>query len=264
MLIFNCTKAASEFFSKNKTVNGKKKSISICDKPPHKTISESEVIFNTQFEANAVKPWQWLVHAIKVNRKTVLITMDYNARFTIALTDIKKGDHTEFLRLFELHLKTHAKELLSEVVQDKSGLIGLINGHFKQFNHCAFYTRGDRSVQAHINDVAWHFNGYSESLNAVPQDEELLNFDDLVNELLRQDKVIKDYFYPYQRFLHHCLIQINQSNKREADQLIDDLKSRVLAKYTPVSASLNEDDKEIPLVNRDNVISLDAFRKGRS
>ncbi len=226
MLIFNCTKAASEFFSKSITKNDKKQTSRICESPPHKTIAESELLFNGQFAEKPVKPWQWVVHAIKVDRKTVLIAMDYTTRFTISLTGIKKGNDAEFLRLFEGHLKVHIWELLALVTDDRGSISTPIDNYFEQFHNCVFYNRGDRSVQAHINDVVWHFKSYSVSSNGIPHGEELISFDNFVNELLRADKVTKDYFYPYHRFLHQRLMEINRLPEIEADQLLDKLKDR--------------------------------------
>ena len=261
MLIFNCTKAASEFFSKSITKNGKKQTARICESPPHKTIAESEALFDSQFAGKPVKPWQWVIHAIKVNRKTVLIAMDYQTRFTVSLAGIKKGDDAEFLRLFEGHLKVHIWELFALVTDDRASISAPIDNYFEQFNHCGFYNRGDRSVQAHINDVVWHFKQYSASSNCIPHGEELISFDNFVNELLRTDKVTKDYFYPYHRFLHQRLMKINHLTEAETDQLLDELKDRELQAHKMLNASTFNNNQEAPLDNLDNVISLDKFRK---
>lgn len=261
MLIFNCTKAASEFFSKSIIKNGKKQISRTCESPPHKSIAESETLFDNQFSEKPVKPWQWIVHAIKVDRKTVLIAMDHKTRFTIALTGIKKGDNAEFLRLFEGHLKVHIWELFALVTDDRANISTPIDNHFKQFNNCAFYNRGDRSVQAHINDVVWHFKSYSESSNCIPHGEELISFDNFVNELLRTDKVTKEYFHPYHRFLHQRLIEINHLAEIEAGRLLDELKDRELQTHKLLNASPLDNNKYKAPANLDNVISLDKFRK---
>ena len=261
MLIFNCTKAASEFFSKSITKNGKKQTTRICESPPHKTIAESEVLFDTKFADKPVKPWQWVIHAIKVNRKTVLIAMDYQTRFTVSLAGIKKGDDAEFLRLFEGHLKIHIWELLALVTDDRPAISAPIDEYFKQFHNCVFYARGDRSVQAHINDVVWHFKQYSASSSCIPQGEELISFDNFVNELLRTDKVTKEYFHPYHRFLHNRLMEINHLTETDADKLLDELKDRELQAHKMLNASPFNNDIETPPATLNNVVSMDKFRK---
>ncbi len=269
MIIFNGTKAANDFFSKTRTVKGKKTQESICEKPTHKTIGESEAFFDTQFSDGMVRPWQWVVHAIKVSRKTVIIVMDYHSRFSITLTGIKKGDHANFMAQFELHLKTHVWELFASVIDDKQHAQEVIAAYFSTFNQCAFYARSDRSVQAHINDVAWHFSEYySASPGYFPEGEELLNFDDSVNRLMRKPKGSPDYIYPDNVLLKRTLIEIGQVSASAASDMIDQLQTlkrqereEHTAQLVDVETKQKEAfDLEYP-VHQGNVISLGKYRK---
>ena len=101
MLVFNCTRAAAEFF----TVTRKGAKISPVAPAPEKTIADSLQVSTTGAAALAKtvdsqvqdgKQWHWLVHAIKVKRKNVLILMDYESRFAMTFTGLKKGDDIPF------------------------------------------------------------------------------------------------------------------------------------------------------------------------
>ena len=95
MLIFNCTKAAADFFTSTK--KGEKSSP--IEPAPYKTIAES--IAMADVSTDSEHQWHWLIHAKKVKRKNVLIVMDYQSRFAITLTGLKKGNEFPFLKLFE-------------------------------------------------------------------------------------------------------------------------------------------------------------------
>ena len=119
MLVFNCTKAAAEFFSVKR--QGKKQT---CIEPaPHKTIAESveKPVFPDGFEAqeNGGFQWQWIVHCVSIKRKKYLLVMDYHSRFCITLLAGKKGDQYAFLNTFEPILQSIFYCLANESGMDK-------------------------------------------------------------------------------------------------------------------------------------------------
>jgi len=273
MLILNCTKAAADFFSTTK----KGKKTSPIEPAPHKTIPES--IAESTTEPNAPLQWQWLVHAIKVKGKNVLVAMDYQTRFSITLSGLKKGDDTSFLNTFEHHLTVHVHEMMSAVNADLQAIETSLENYRHQQNSCAFYLRGDRSVQAHINDVAWHFRRWADDLGEVPSDVDLIGLDVFANQLMRQRKTEKAYFYPQHEFLHAWLKNYGEHTTAQADACIDSLKAKERADFAArhPELSLTESDHSEAarpsgpteascLTNNhaalgDNVISLDAYRK---
>ena len=105
MLVFNCTKAAVEFF----TVTRKGEKVSDLEPAPHKTIAESieTPVFPSDVEAqqNGGFQWQWVIHCVSIKRKKYLMVMDYHSRFCITLLAGKKGDIYQFLNTFEPMLK---------------------------------------------------------------------------------------------------------------------------------------------------------------
>jgi hypothetical protein len=229
MLTFNCTQAAADFFST--TQKGKK--ISPLEPAPHKTIAESIAgsIADSIAESNAPLQWQWLVHAIKVKGKPVLVVMDYQTRFSITLSAIKKGDDMAFLNSVEHHLRVHVHETMSAVNLDLQAIESSFERYSHQHNNCAFYQRGDRSAQAHINDVVWHFRRWVDDLGDVPTGVDLIGHDVFANQLLRKRKAEKDYFYPQREFLHAWLRSYGEHNIAQADACIDMLQAKARADF---------------------------------
>ncbi|MFT6985643.1 MAG: hypothetical protein ACJAT7_001458 [Psychromonas sp.] len=205
MLVFNCTKAASDFFTctKNKVKHSPIK------QHPHKTIAES--VANpfypddlTDTEQLAM-PWHWVVHCITLKRKKVLIVMDYHSRFSICFYAGKKGDELDFLNTFELHLMTNFNCLASLAGISSEEVEVAADIYNASYLTCEFYQRGDRSVQAHINDVAWHLERcvYDDAFDFHPQS--CLEFNQFTGKTLRKTKGQKDYFYPSEEFVANWL-----------------------------------------------------------
>ncbi len=266
MLNFNCTKAAADFFST--TIKGKK--ISPLEPTPKQSIAESIA------ESNDPLQWQWLVHAIKVKGKNVLVAMDYQARFSMTLSGLKKGGDESFLNNFEHHLTVHIHEMMAAVNADSQAIDSSLERYYHQHNSRAFYLRGDRSVQSHINDVVWHFRNSVDESQEVPTEVDLIGFDDFANQLLRKRKAEKDYFYPQREFLHAWLRHYGEYNIVQADACIEILREKERAELAvrnpnlshsesgrpnpPTDSSLSSDDHTDKTLGN-NVISLDAFRK---
>ncbi len=247
MLILNCTKAAADFFSTTK----KGKKISVLEPAPKQTIAES----------NDPAQWQWLVHAIKVKGKNVLVAMDYQTRFSITLSALKKGDDGSFMNSFEHHLTVHIHEMMTAVNVDSQTIDASLERYRHQHNRCAFYSRGDRSVQAHINDVVWHFRRCAYDGGDVPTEVDLIGFDIFVNQILRKRQAEKDYFIPQHEFLHAWLIDYGEYNTAQADACIDGLRAKERADFAARHPELNYSSDPTDMQCSNNVIALDAYRK---
>jgi len=260
MLIMNCTKAATEFFTK--TQQGRKKSA--VARPTHETLA----IPTTQ--TNAPAQWHWLVHAIKVKAKNVLIVMDYQTRFSITLTDLKKGDDGDFLDMFELHLIVHIHELMTRIDTEPQVIKASIANYRAQQDSRQFYLRGDRSVQSHLNDVAWHFRHHTSTIGAVPAGVDLISQDVFANQLLRKRKNEKNYYSPHHEFLHQWLHHYAQHSDAQATACIDTLKAKERLEFSKRHPELfateyvtqNQDNSQDTTCyqSMSNVVSLDAFR----
>ncbi|EPJ43411.1 MAG: hypothetical protein OFPII_41780 [Osedax symbiont Rs1] len=273
MLILNCTKAAADFFSRQ--INAKK--ISPLQPAPQQTIAESIA----ETPADGPRQWHWLVHCINVKGKKVLIAMDFASRFSITLSAISKGDDGTFLNNLELHLIVHITAMLSAVDADPQHIDSSLERYRNLHDSCAFYLRGDRSVQTHINDVAWHFRNWVDDIGYVPTEVELIDQDVFVNQLLRKRRAEKDYFYPQHEFMHHWLKHYGGYNHAQADRCIaiarDQMRGKLHARHSELmtasdllplhSASVQEAAIEPDTHAAEytgtasNVISLDAYRK---
>jgi hypothetical protein len=254
VLIFNCTKAAAEFFSA--TRKGKK--ITPVEVAPEKIIPESND-----------GQWQWLVHVVNVRGKKVVVMMEHQTRFSITLSGLKKGNEADFLNAFELHLSVNMDIMMSAVNAESQAFEGSVERYREQHTSRAFYLRGDRSVQSHINDVVWHFRNAADSQGEVPAEADLIEFDIFSNELLRQRKAAKTYFYPQREFSHAWLRHYAQYSTTQADACIDHLKAKARADFAArhpalISPTEHTDaslSSGAPTVHRNNIIQLDAYRK---
>lgn len=72
-----------------------------------------------------------------------------------------------------------------------------------------YQTGSDRSVQAHINDVAWHLKDMTNDIGFLPESPQD-GFGVKMNEWLRQTKEDKDYFTPIEVFRDFWLGMLNE------------------------------------------------------
>ncbi len=266
MLIFNCTKDAAEFF----TVISKGVKHSVIEKSPQKTIVDAIAAQNKTAQADdGGINWHWLVHVITVKRKKVVIVSDYQSRFSMTFTGLRKGDDLGFLNMFEHHLNLHIQQFMEILEVDFDLVDDIVENYAIEHNSCAFYQRGDRSTQALINDVAWHFDSEVFNTGYVLEDFSLIFFDISVNQLLRKRKHDKDYFQPDHLFLHGFLTSYSELNRLEIDRLLKKFKSFSIKRFDQeMKLAKNAEDNVAreqlnqQFINKhDNVISLDAFRK---
>ncbi|MCG6201423.1 DUF6933 domain-containing protein [Psychromonas antarctica] len=249
MLVFNCTKAASDFFTSTKN----KIKRSPIETAPDKTISES--IANPTYPTDILVaeqvglPWHWLVHCVTIKRKKVLIVMDYLSRFSLCLDAGKKGDEFAFLNSFERHLIANFTYLAELAGATSKEVQAAVDTYQASYQTCAFHQRGDRSVQAHINDVAWHLESCicEDGFDLKPSS--CLGFNEFTGKILRILKGQKDYFYPTDIFVKHFLSVSFQEK----------VSCRNIQKNQTI---VNIKDKHaVSDVVTNNIFQLDDFRK---
>ncbi|GGQ21620.1 DUF6933 domain-containing protein [Shewanella litoralis] len=221
MLVFNCTKAAAEFFS----VTRKGEVLSCLEAAPHKTIAESVEmpVFPADVEPHEHDgtQWHWVVHCVTVKRKKYLLVMDYVSRYCITFLATKKGDEINFLNTFEQMLKSNV-EFLAELAGIDSVEVELaLEQYDNKYNTCAFHARGDRSVQGHLNDVAWHLERqcFEEGMLLEPYD--WTAFSAFVGQIPRNAKGRGKHFFPNKAFMDVWLQDIGVNNA------VDDLSNIV-------------------------------------
>lgn len=75
MLIFNCTKAAADFF----TTTRKGNKISPLSPKQKKGLTEGPIMHDHQ-------RWHWMVHVTKIGRRNALLTIDTDSRFCMEIS----------------------------------------------------------------------------------------------------------------------------------------------------------------------------------
>lgn len=259
MLIFNCTKAATDFF----TTTNKGNKISPMSPPPKLTLANEPVLHDDQ-------RWHWMVHATKFNRKNVLLAMDSDSRFCMAFWGLRKGNLQDFLKQFHDRLALHIIAVINMGGQNEAMLEKSMKDFLKNHHEYAFFQRGDRSIQAHINDAFMNlqYEQYHWE-DGVPTEEELFISDLRRNDTPRKRKQDKDYIFPTEELfstwlsryanldeqtIEHTINQYRQANSQlwrfpfDIDFEIDDLKFDEIE--TVIAESLS-----------DNVISFKDYAK---
>ena len=207
MLVVNCTKAASDFFSV--TQQGKK--ISSIEPAPHKSIAESmmgPISPDDDFEDDEFQ-WQWVVHCVSIKRKKYLLIMDYHSRYCIMFPAGKKGDDIAFLNNFETNLKANFRYWVDNTPTpptiDQNEATEYIAEYDAAVSGCAFHQRGDRSVQAHMTEFVWHLESICEDHGAITERLDCLMFSIQASQILRKRANEKDYFQANEVFYNYWL-----------------------------------------------------------
>ncbi|TVT84122.1 hypothetical protein [Pseudomonas sp. H3(2019)] len=224
MLIFNCTEAASNFFSR---VNKGKKITPVDSNPPSHTIEEDD-------PDDLVE--QWLVHAITVQRKHVLLVIHVQTRYCMIFAESKKADLEGFIQRFS---DRWINGLMCYAMQND--ILQWVNyspmlERFEESCHLyRMYRRSHRSAQKHIEQIAWVFEDCAAEWGSLPPDEIMAGrFDAQMNDTLRNSKGHKDYFYPDEEMMVHWLrtycgldelgIQAARDRRKQVRQELRDLE----------------------------------------
>ncbi|WP_339538079.1 DUF6933 domain-containing protein [Pseudomonas sp. RA_15y_Pfl2_54] len=195
MLIFNCTEAASKFFSRIQ----KGKTLSPVDPKPPSSIIEDDPLTGADE--------QWLVHAITVQRKHVLIAIHVKTRYCMIFADAKKADAEGFVARF---VERWASGLLMHALKhdlqqwlDPDLILARMTQTCEQQT---FYRRSHRSAQKHIDEIAWIFQSKAAQIGCLPPDEDTARvFDEQMNDTPRNSKGVKTYYFPDEEMTLHWL-----------------------------------------------------------
>jgi len=196
MLIFNCTEAASNFFSR--VHKGKK--ITPVEKPPSTVIEDDE---------GGESAEQWLVHATIVQRKHVLYVIHVPTRYCMIFADAKKADIEGFVKRFTDRWQYGVMRDATQHDAVQWMAPDVMQERFAEGSHeYRLYKRGHRSAQGHIKEIAWIFEDYVAEWGSLPPDEILAGrFDALINGFVRGNKSTKGYSLPDEEMMAHWLRQ---------------------------------------------------------
>lgn len=137
---------------------------------------------------------QWYAHRVVVLRRKCVVAMEAQSRYAMVFTGLTKPDFEKFPELFLDRLVREALSICQLDDEQSEHLVALVMllGESIQIS-----PGSDRSVQAHINDVARELDWMSHDIGYLPeQASHEFNFGLRVNQMLRKRKGDKDYFYP--------------------------------------------------------------------
>jgi hypothetical protein len=210
MLIFNCTKAAADFF----TTTRKGNKISPMSPSPKTSLAEETILHDH-------KRWHWMMHVSKINRRNVLLAMDSDSRFCMAFWGLRKGNIQNFLELFHHRLALHIISFINMSGQDEAIFEKCMTFFLENHNEYAFVQRGDRSVQAHINDafMSLQYEPYQWE-DDIPTEDELFISDLKRNDTPRKRKQDKDYLFSNELFFQTWLFNYASLSKQDIKRAI--------------------------------------------
>lgn len=162
---------------------------------------------------------QWYAHRVTVLRRKCIIAMELQSRYCMVFCGLTKKEFAAFPDTFQEQLWREAVTVcqLDELQADKLAAPIHIIGDEQHYQ-----SGSDRSVQAHINDVAWHLKDMAEEIGFLPESpEDAFGFGVKVNELLRICKGDKDYFRPIDEFRGFWLEMLDEVEllKAETEEL---------------------------------------------
>jgi hypothetical protein len=209
MLVFNCTKAAAEFFS----VTRKGQLLSCLEAAPHKTIAESVAapVFPADVdpqEHDGIQ-WHWVVHCVTVKRKKYLLVMDYVSRYCLTFLATKKGDEIDFLNMFEKMMVSNFMFLANKKGVDSAEADLAVARYNDKFTTCAFYLRSDRSVQGHLNEVAWHLDRHCYEDGMLLMPNQFIEFSAFMGRFPRNAKGRSSHFFANDVFVDTWLQDVD-------------------------------------------------------
>jgi len=252
MLIFNCTKAASDFFS----VTRKGEKITPVEEAPTKMLIDD---FNTVKDNSGNIPdelSQWLVHVIRVQRKPIVFAIEQKTRYVMTFVDLKKGDVEKFIVDF-MERMVNTVEFFADdlMILNQDRFEPMIEAFITDNSVFRFFDRSNQSMQTHINDVSYHFKQTAQNTGCLPTTEQVMYFDAGMNEMPKYYKGLRDIIFPSEQMLYHWLRNYGNYSEKElkqASESINELR-REFFSTAPFDSDSNA-EQSIPEELANNVI----------
>lgn len=154
---------------------------------------------------------QWYAHRVTVLRRKCIIAMEWQSRYFMVFCGLPRKEFEHFPETFADRLWREAASLCQLDDAQTERLVALAD-IISETQH--YQTGSDRSVQAHINDVAWQLKSMAEEIGYLPESpEDAFGFGVEINEMLRKRKEDKDYFTPIEVFRDFWLAMLEQVGK---------------------------------------------------
>lgn len=192
-----------------------------------KTLSKDLAMHLGQAQAANASAMQWYAHRVTVLRRKCIIAMEWQSRYCMVFCGLTKNAFSQFPEIFADRLWREAVSLCQLDEHGSEKLVALVD-MLSAEQH--FQTGSDRSVQAHINDVAWHLKNMAEQIGHLPESpEDAFGFGVQMNDWLRKCKSDKDYFKPIEVFqdfwlgmLEHLALEQRGRDDSDRDRPISD------------------------------------------
>jgi hypothetical protein len=204
MLIFNCSRPFAKFISSG----APRDSGSLVVRPRAANLRDEAVLLRQEHGWYADHILQWQCNVIEEQGRACVIAMEVDTRFAMTFTMLEPGRPDQFVsafieRLLNLRWRVAEALELASGSESEAWLTNFLGAHRKS----CFLLRTDRSVQAHVNDVARHFALELEMRGGAFPDgrRECAALDGLLNDRLCSSGERREYFRPDEAMLFHWL-----------------------------------------------------------
>ena len=144
---------------------------------------------------------QWLVHCVRLRRKTCVLAMDIDTRYAMVFVGLRKGDPEAFLNAFATRLVNEMALAASEIGM-LADFEAMLTAFLEQHQCFQFVKRSERSTLAHLTQALWDVQYHGEDTGHLPEShEECAALDARINDTPRQAKGRKSWFYAQQEML---------------------------------------------------------------
>jgi len=269
MLVFNCSKSATEFFTRTATPPGNNIRTGSFEQPSQQnSVVKADGIYQNT-EGVSTTPYHWQIHVIRVNRCYCLVAMEIQTRYAITLVNQAEGNAEIFMRRFIDRLLTNMLRYGKQLgVLTETDFEPMLQQFTAQHGGCIFQQGTDRSVQNHINNVFWHLRKQTKQHGLPILPLEAAWFDQFINRLIRKTKHRDKYFTPHEEMILTWLADYYGFDDHQAEQIRRMLKQHATARpdqllsqpQQPSSRGTGE-DQIMTAIYPDNVVSLAAFRR---
>lgn len=269
MLVFNCSKSATEFFTRTATPTGSSiRTGPLEQSAQHTNITKDDGSYH-RIEGVSRTPYHWQVHVIRANWQHCLVAMETQTRYAITLVNQTEGNAEIFLRNFIDRLLTnmlrYGKQLGVLAETDFEPMLQKFTG---QHGGCIFQQGTDRSVQNHINNVFWHLGKQTKQHGLPKSPIEAAWFDQSINRLLRTTKHSDECFTPYEEMILAWLADFSDFDDHQVAQTRMLLQQHAAARPDQLPgqrqqrpARGNSEEQALNTTFPDNVVSLAAYRR---
>ena len=196
MIVFNCSQAFAAFIEPKKAgpvpLVGAAPSPHPAEDGPHLIDTDGQPPRHVQ---------QWLVHCVRIRRKSCVLAMDIETRYAMVFVGLSKGDPEGFLNAFATRLANEMALAASEIGM-LADFEAMLTTFLEQHQRFQFVLRSERSTLAHLAQAVWDVRYHDEDTGHLPEShEECAALDARINDTPRQAKGRKSWFYAQQEML---------------------------------------------------------------